>query len=153
MTWQAACQICTKLYIYIEYINDIQGMYIVYMAGRPPRQKAKNDARQQLCSDLHVSFDNLDALVAKNPSGLSRIWVKEGYFSRISKIRRPKIVRVIEGLTYRGTPVIQNIPFPHMPGILPPLVHSKPGMKYTLYSIVASSIGRENLLYHVNPES
>ena len=23
-------------------------MYIVYMAGRPPRQKAKNDARQQL---------------------------------------------------------------------------------------------------------
>ena len=24
-------------------------MYIVYMAGRPPRQKAKNEARQQLC--------------------------------------------------------------------------------------------------------
>ena len=23
-------------------------MYMVYMAGRPPRQKAKNDARQQL---------------------------------------------------------------------------------------------------------
>ena len=32
-------------------------MYIVYMAGRPPRQKAKNDARQQLCcksSDVQV---------------------------------------------------------------------------------------------------
>ena len=27
-------------------------MYIVYMAGRPPRQKAKTDARQQLCSTL-----------------------------------------------------------------------------------------------------
>ena len=24
-------------------------MYIVYMAGRPPGHKAKNDARQQLC--------------------------------------------------------------------------------------------------------
>ena len=27
-------------------------MYIAYMAGRPPRQKAKNDARQQLCVPL-----------------------------------------------------------------------------------------------------
>ena len=27
-------------------------MYIVYMAGRPPRQKAKNNARQQLCRKI-----------------------------------------------------------------------------------------------------
>ena len=59
---------------------------------------------------VQVSLDKPDALVAKNPSGLSRIQVKEGYFSRISRIRRPKIVQVIEGPTYgsptyRGTPV------------------------------------------------
>ena len=54
--------------------------------------------------------DKSDAWVAKNPSGLSRIWVKEGYFSKISRIRRPETVRVIEDPTYhrptyRGTPV------------------------------------------------
>ena len=27
------------------------------MAGRPPRQKAKHDARQQLCSRMTTSFD------------------------------------------------------------------------------------------------
>ena len=37
-------------------------MYIVYMAGRPPRQKAKNDARQQLCRRTQAS--------AKERSGL-----------------------------------------------------------------------------------
>ena len=59
---------------------------------------------------VQVSLDKSDALVVKNPSGLSRIRVNEGYFSRKSRIRRPKIVRVIEGPTYRsptyrGTPV------------------------------------------------
>ena len=48
---------------------------------------------------LQVPLDKSDALVAKNPSGLLRIRVKEGYFSRIIRIRRPKIVRVIEGPT------------------------------------------------------
>ena len=51
---------------------------------------------------LQVSLDKSDALDAKNPSGLSRIRVKEGNFSQISRIRRPKIVRVIEGPTYRS---------------------------------------------------
>ena len=55
---------------------------------------------------IQVSLHKPDALVAKNPPGLSRIRVKKGYFSRISRIRRPKIVRVIEGPTYRGTPVL-----------------------------------------------
>ena len=60
---------------------------------------------------VQVSLDKSEALVAKKPSGLSRIQVKEGYFSRISRIRRPTIVRVIEGPTYRsptyrGTPVL-----------------------------------------------
>ena len=59
---------------------------------------------------LQVSLDKSDALVAKNLSDLSRIRVKEGCFMRISRIRRPKIVGVIEGPTYRspaywGTPV------------------------------------------------
>ena len=59
---------------------------------------------------LQVSLDKSDALVAKNASGLSRIRVKQGCFSRKSRIRRPTIVRVIEGPTYRsptyrGTPV------------------------------------------------
>ena len=72
------------------------------------------------CKKVPVSLDKSDGLVAKNPSGLSRIQVKEGYFSRISRIRRPKIVRVIEGPTYRsptnrGTPVVSNPghPWPH----------------------------------------
>ena len=55
--------------------------------------------------DVQVSLDMSDALVAKNPSGSSRTRVKEGYLSRISRIHRPIIVRVIEGPTYRGTPV------------------------------------------------
>ena len=50
---------------------------------------------------IQVSLHKPDGLVAKNPSGLSRIRIKEGYFSRISRIGRPKIVRVIEGPTYR----------------------------------------------------
>ena len=63
---------------------------------------------------VQVSLDNLDSLVAKNPSDLSRIRIKEGYFNPISRIRRPKIVRVIEGPTYRsptnrGTPVDATI--------------------------------------------
>ena len=42
-------------------------MYIAYMAGRPPRQKAKNDARQQLCfamlsSRVHNPRDSDDAM-------------------------------------------------------------------------------------------
>ena len=36
------------VYTYIEYISNVKGMYIVYMAGRPPTRKAKNDARQQI---------------------------------------------------------------------------------------------------------
>ena len=35
-------------------------MYIVYMAGRPPRQKAKNDARQQLCCYKLVLARHMD---------------------------------------------------------------------------------------------
>ena len=66
--------------------------------------------RENYSFSLQVSLDKLDGLVAKNPSGFSRIRIKAGYFSRISRIRRPKIVRVIEGPTYRsptnrGTPV------------------------------------------------
>ena len=60
---------------------------------------------------IQVPLDKSDALVAKNPSGLSRIRVKEGYFSRISRIRRPKIVRVIEGPTYRS-PTYRGAPVP-----------------------------------------
>ena len=60
---------------------------------------------------VQVSLDKSDDLVAKNPFSLSRIRSKEGYFSRISRIRRPKIVRVMEGPTccsptYRGTAVL-----------------------------------------------
>ena len=60
---------------------------------------------------LQVSLDKSDDLVSKNPSGLLRIRVTEGYFSRISRIRHPKIVRIIEGPTYRsptyrGTPLL-----------------------------------------------
>ena len=36
-------------------------MYIVYMAGRRPRQKAKNDGRQQLCGKLDVDNCNIYA--------------------------------------------------------------------------------------------
>ena len=57
---------------------------------------------QRLSIEVQVSLGKSDALVAKNPSGLSRIRVKEGYFSRISRVRRPKIVQVIEDLTYRS---------------------------------------------------
>ena len=39
-------------------------MYIVYMAGRPPRQKAKNDARQQLCSAPEGTLHTVNAIVA-----------------------------------------------------------------------------------------
>ena len=64
-------------------------------------------------TELQVSLDKSDGLGAKNPSGLSRIRIKEGCFSRISRIRLPKIVRVIEGPTYRsptnrGTPVLKT---------------------------------------------
>ena len=78
----------------------------------PPKSahNSHGDGLNSIHMLVQVSLDKSDDLVAKNPSGLSRIRVKEGYFSRISKIRRPKIVRVTEGPTYRsptyqGTPV------------------------------------------------
>ena len=63
---------------------------------------------------VQVSIDKSDTLGAKNPSGLSRIRVTEGCFSRISRIRRLKIVRLIEGPTYcsptyRWTPVMPDV--------------------------------------------
>ena len=53
--------------------------------------------RMCLRFSIQVSLDKSDALVAKNSSGVSIMRVKEGYFSRISRIRRPKIFWVIEG--------------------------------------------------------
>ena len=44
-------------------------MYIVYMAGRPPRQKAKNDARQQLCTLVQSTEES-------SPS--SNVWRSNG---------------------------------------------------------------------------
>ena len=63
---------------------------------------------------IQVSLDKPDGFLATK-ARLSRIRVKEGYFSWKNRIRRQKIVRVIEGPTYRsptyqGTPVhaLQN---------------------------------------------
>ena len=45
-------------------------MYIVYMAGRPPRQKAKNDARQQLWCAQEQAASNATSVAVVAESSL-----------------------------------------------------------------------------------
>ena len=47
-------------------------MYIVYMAGRRPRQKAKNDARQQLCQALVVTLPEVGESFCLDPTHVRR---------------------------------------------------------------------------------
>ena len=42
--------------VYVHRVYKWLDMCIVYMAGCPPKQKAKNDAHQQLCSQQHSSI-------------------------------------------------------------------------------------------------